>query len=155
MYSRIILAYDGSMEGAVALREGALLAKRCAAEVFVLSVVPQTGGMRVAEGVYGGVVGQQIDSYKALLERGVGRLKQLGLKPTAKLVVGDPVREIGAFARQVRADLVVVGHRRQSMVERWWSGPAGAYISDQIGCSLLIGRNVVSDAAFEAELDGG
>jgi nucleotide-binding universal stress UspA family protein len=28
MYRRILLAYDGSIEGRVALREGALLAKR-------------------------------------------------------------------------------------------------------------------------------
>ena len=29
MYERILLAFDGTREGAVALREGALLAKLC------------------------------------------------------------------------------------------------------------------------------
>ena len=38
MYKRILLAYDGSREGLVALREGALLAKRQGARVFLLSV---------------------------------------------------------------------------------------------------------------------
>ena len=154
MYSKVVLAYDGSVEGAVALREGALLAKRSGAKVFVLSVVPQTAGLRTAEGVHAGAVVQQIETYRTLLERGVARLRRLGLAPEAKLVVGEPVREIGAYARKVGADLVVVGHRRQSMLERWWSGPSGSYISDHIGCTLLIARNVVSDAAFEAEMEG-
>ena len=34
MYKRILLAYDGSLEGRTALREGALLARQCGAQVF-------------------------------------------------------------------------------------------------------------------------
>ena len=43
MYKRILLAYDGSIEGRTALREGALLARQCGAEVFLLSVLADTG----------------------------------------------------------------------------------------------------------------
>ena len=39
MYQRILLAYDGSLEGRTALREGALMARQCGAEVFLLSVL--------------------------------------------------------------------------------------------------------------------
>ena len=39
MYKRVLLAYDGSVEGRTALREGALLARQCGAEVFLLSVL--------------------------------------------------------------------------------------------------------------------
>jgi nucleotide-binding universal stress UspA family protein len=155
MYKRILLAYDGSIEGGVALREGALLAKRCGARVFLLSVLAETTGVRVAEGVHAGAVAQQLDSYKAVLERGAARLRQLGLEPVTKLVIGDPAPEIGAFARQIAADLVVVGYRRQNLLERWWSGATGAYLSDHISCSLLIARKVISDEAFEAELQKG
>lgn len=152
MYQRILLAYDGSREGLIALREGALLAQRCGASVFLLSVLPETGGARVAEAVYGGVVAQQVDSYKALLARGEAVLKQLGLTPVTRLVIGEPAPQIGAFAKEIAADLVVLGHRRRSAIERWWSGGTGAYVSDYITCSLLLGRNVISDEAFEAEL---
>jgi hypothetical protein len=47
---------------------------------------------------------------------------------------------------------VVVGHRKRNLLERWWSGDAGGYISDHIGCSLLIARNAVSDEDFEARM---
>jgi nucleotide-binding universal stress UspA family protein len=152
MYDRILLAFDGTREGAIALREGALLAKRCRAKVYLLSVLPETEGVRMAEGVYGDVVGQQVEGYKALLARAVTVLKQLGLDPVAKLVVGEPAPQIGAYARAVKADLVVLGHRRQNLLQRWWSGATGAYISDHVTCSVLVGRNPVSDEAFEAEL---
>ena len=95
-------------------------------------------------------VAHELEKFREVLERGVNRLKQLGMEPVAKLAVGDPARVIGEFAKEVGADLVVVGHRKRSMLERWWSGTAGAYISDNIGCSLLIARNAVSDSALDA-----
>ena len=76
---------------------------------------------------------------------------KLGFEPVSKLAVGDPARVIGEFAREMNADLVVVGHRKRNMLERWWSGDAGGYISDHINCSLLIARTFVSDEAFEHE----
>ncbi|HEY1749735.1 MAG TPA: universal stress protein [Caulobacteraceae bacterium] len=150
MYRQIILAYDGSLEGAIALREGALLARRWGAEVFLLSVVPHGGGLQVAEGVHGGAVAHEMERSREVLERGARRLTDLGLKPQARLAIGDPARVIGDVAREIGADLVVVSHRKRNMLERWWSGDAGAYISDHIGCSLLIARTVISDEAFEA-----
>jgi len=151
MYKRILLAYDGSRQGAIALREGALLAKNCGAEVFLLSVVPKTAGVLVAEGVHSGAVAHQIDSYKALLEYAVSRLRGLGFKPVARLVAGEPTPVIAAVAREISADLVVVGHRSESMFSRWWSGSTQTYLSDSLECSLLIARNPLTDEEFEAK----
>ncbi len=39
MYRNILLAYDGSVEGRLALREGAKLAQLCGSEVCLLAVV--------------------------------------------------------------------------------------------------------------------
>jgi nucleotide-binding universal stress UspA family protein len=152
MYRKILLAYDGTLEGAIALREGAILAKQHGAEVYILSVAPDAAGLQVAESVVGGAVGQHLERYREVLERGVTRLKAFGMKPTARLAVGDPAKAIGAFANDVGVDLVVVGHQKRSVLERWWSGPSGAYISDHIGCSLLIARDAISDEEFEARM---
>ena len=80
----------------------------------------------------------------------LARLKALGFDPVAKLVRGEPAKEIGTCAKQIEADLIVVGHRRQSAFDRWWSGPKGAYLMDYTDCSLLVARNVVSDEAMKA-----
>jgi nucleotide-binding universal stress UspA family protein len=150
MFRTILLAYDGSLEGAMALREGALLAKACCAEVVLLSVAPETAGVQMAESVQGGVVAQLVESHKALLERGAEWLRQRGFKPTARLELGEPAPTIGRVAREMQADLVVVGHHKQSFISRWWSGSNDAYLSDHIGCSLLMCCNKMSDEAFEA-----
>ena len=152
MYKRILLAYDGSTEGRTALREGALLALQCRAQVFLLSVVVDSGGFRLAEGVHAGTIAQAEDAFVSVLQEGVARLRQLGFDPVAKLVRGEPALEIGAFAREVGADLIVVGHQRQSTFARWWSGRSGAYLMDHTDCSLMIARNLISDEAFKAAL---
>ena len=153
MYKRILLAYDGSREGAIALREGALIAKACRAQVFLLSVVPETGGVLMVEGAgQGGVVGKMAEAYKEQLQRGVERLRSFGFDPIARLAVGEPSPCIGAVAREMKADLVVVGHRKQNFLARWWSGSTGAYLSDHIPCSLLLSRSEISDEAFEAAM---
>ena len=148
MYQRVLLAYDGSIEGRTALREGALLARRYGAQVFVLSVIREAAGTKLGEGVGGGGIAQQQVDYERVLQEGMERLAALGFQASGKLVIGEPAREIAAYAEQVKADLVVVGHRRQSAIGRWWSGPSGAYLSDHIRCSLLVCQNVIDEAQF-------
>jgi nucleotide-binding universal stress UspA family protein len=155
MYKRILLAYDGSVEGRTALREGALLARQCGAEVFLLSVLVDTGTLLLPEVALAGAFVHTENDYMDILNEGVARLKKLGFDPTAKLVRGQPAEEIGNFAREIGADLIVVGHRRQSAFDRWWSGPKGAYVMDYTDCSLLVARNVVSDETIEALLLAG
>jgi nucleotide-binding universal stress UspA family protein len=152
MYKRILLAYDGSLEGRTALRKGALLAKQCGAEVFLLSVF-DTSALLLSEVTLAGASVQMENSFKEILDEGVVRLKKLGFDPVAELVRGQPAEEIGKFARKVGADLIVVGHRRQSTFHRWWSSPKGAYLMDYTDCSLLIGRNAVSDETIAALID--
>jgi membrane fusion protein (multidrug efflux system) len=82
----------------------------------------------------------------------MARLAELGFQAWGKLAIGEPAREIAAYAEQVKADLVVVGHRRQSAIGRWWSGASGAYLSDHIRCSLLVCRNVIDDQHFASLL---
>jgi nucleotide-binding universal stress UspA family protein len=150
MYKRILLAYDGSVEGRTALREGALLARQCSAKVFLLSVLADYETFLMAEAAVAGISVRIEDDFTEVLNEGVARLKKLGFDPVAKLVRGQPAEEIGKFAREIKADLIVVGHRRQSAFDRWWSGPKGAYLMDYTDCSLLVARNAVSDEAIEA-----
>jgi nucleotide-binding universal stress UspA family protein len=106
VYQRILLAYDGSIEGRTALREGALLARRYGAQVFVLSVIREAAGTKLGEGVGGGGIAQQRLDYERVLEEGMARLRALGFQASGKLVIGEPAREIAACAEQVKADLV-------------------------------------------------
>lgn len=153
MYNRVIVAYDGSREGRTALREGALLVRQLGAELYILAVVPETPGMRVAEGAYAGAMAHQDDTYKTLLEEAVKGLGSFGLTVKGKLVRGEPAQEIAIYAREIKADLVVVGHRKQNLLQRWWSGPNGAYLTDFLNCSLLIARAEITIDAFHRAME--
>ena len=153
MYGRVLLAYDGSREGRTALREGALLARRFGGRVFLLCVVPESPGVRIGEAAYAGAVSQTQDTYGGLFDEAMTRLKELGFDPAGRMVTGEPAEEISAYAREIGADLVVVGHRKKSLLERWWSGESGAYLVDHIACSLLIARRSVTDEEFFSELE--
>jgi nucleotide-binding universal stress UspA family protein len=153
MYRKIVLAYDGTREGLIALREGALIAKHFHAEVHLLAVIPENDGMRIAAGVHGGAATPEVGPYKTLLDQAAATAERLGLKPIPKLAIGEPVPVIGAYAKRIGADLVVLGHRRQNLLQRWWSGSSGAYVSDIVECSVLVGRMPISDEDFKAELD--
>lgn len=152
MYQKIVLAFDGSHEARSALREGALLALRCEARVWLLCVLGDNAAIAMAEGVQPGAAEQIAAASQQLVDDGVGKLRSIGLTATGHIVRGDPSTAISNFVREVGADLVVLGHRRRSFLERWWSGKSGAYIIDNVDCSLLVAQHPVSDEAFAAEM---
>lgn len=149
MYGKVLLAYDGTREGRAALREGALLARRCGAEVFLLAIVP---AVTSADAMGAPMV--LPDAHEEIFQEGLAKSKELGLAVTGKLVHGEPIEEIRTYANKLAIDLVVVGHRKRSLLERWWSGPSHAFLSDNLDCSLLISRASISDEALRAELEG-
>ena len=99
MYKKVLLAYDGSVEGRRALREGAKLAQFCGAEVFLLAVVEISSGSISLEGGFAIPVEEQIATYKAILAEGVERLKAIGFSPTARLGMGAAGQEIAGRRR--------------------------------------------------------
>ncbi len=151
LYKRLLLASDVTGESLVALREGALIARSFDAAAHLLIVDPETPAVRVAEG-YGmnrfAVQGQD------LLELGLSRLKRLGVNATGELTRGEPASLIVDRVRRLKIDLIVLGHRRQSFLHRWWSGPTGGYIIDEVSCSVLVARDTITDQEFERYLAG-
>ncbi|MDO9060484.1 MAG: universal stress protein [Bradyrhizobium sp.] len=148
MYQKVLLAYDGSIEGRRALREGAKLAQLCGAEVFLLAVVENAPALATLEGGVGISMDEQISAYKAILAEGVERLRAVGFSPTARLGMGAPAQQIAAVAEEIGANLVVVGHRPSGPLARWWFGSVGTYLTDQLRCSVLIAQTEIGDDQF-------
>ena len=103
MYQKVLLAYDGSVEGRRALREGAKLAQICGAEVFLLAVVENAPALATLEGGVGISMDEQISAYKAVLAEGVERLKAVGFSPTARLGMGAPAQQIAAVNKLMQS----------------------------------------------------
>jgi nucleotide-binding universal stress UspA family protein len=147
MYKKVLLAYDGSIEGRRALREGAKLAQFCGAEVFLLAVVEPSFGATLEGGVMI-PMDEQIATYEAILAEGVKRLKAMGFSPTARLGMGAAGQEIAGVAEKIGANLVVVGHRPSGPLARWWFGSVGTYLIKHLRCSVLVAQTEISDDQF-------
>ena len=147
MYKKVLLAYDGSVEGRRALREGAKLAQLCRAEVFLLAVVEVSSIMTPEAGLTIPIE-LQTEDYKAILAEGTERLKSVGFTPTSRLEVGDAGQKIAEVAEEIGAHLVVVGHRPQGPLARWF-GSVGSYLVKRLRCSVLVGQTEISDAEWE------
>ncbi len=137
MYKRILLASDS--ESLVALREGALLAQSLGAAAFLLIVDGDSPGLKFADAVYP-LPPRDLKPLQDLLALGLDRLAGLGVAAQGEVSAGEPTVVIAEAALAFGADLIVVGHRRQSLLERWWSGASGAYLVDRVSCSVLIAR---------------
>jgi nucleotide-binding universal stress UspA family protein len=151
MYRTILLAYDGSREGRLALREGAEVAAACRAKTCLLAVLNVAPGIAIGEGFDAGhVVERDIARYQEVLDQGVERLRNHGLAVEGRMVQGQPSERIAGVAREVGADLIVVGHRNLSRLARWWQGASvSASLLEQAPCSVL-----VAIAAGEPQTDG-
>jgi nucleotide-binding universal stress UspA family protein len=145
LYKKVLLAYDGSIEGRRALREGAKLAQFCGAEVFLLAVVEISSGSITLEGGFAIPVEEQIATYKA---EGVERLRAIGFSPTAWLGMGAAGQEIAGVAEEIGANLVVVGRRPTGPLARWWFGSVGIYLIKHLRCSVLVAQTEISDEQF-------
>ena len=148
MYKKVLLAYDGSIEGRRALREGAKLAQLCGADVFLLAVVETFSSMVSLEGVVMISMDEQIAAYEAILTEGVERLKTMGFSPTARLGKGEAGKEIAGVAEEIGANLVVVGHRATGPLARWWFGSVGTYLIEHLQCSVLVAQTEIGDDEF-------
>lgn len=153
MYRHILLAYDGTLEGRTALREGALLAKISGAKVTLMAVVDSGYGAGFSIDPIGTYFPpDQTESYKRILDEGVERLTRMGLSHEARLEHGQPSERIAAVAKEVSADLVVVGHQRQGVVAGWLLGSVASDLTNSLQCSLLVARKDISDTdLFENE----
>ena len=138
MYKTVLLCYDGSSEGRKALREGAALARVMGSETYLLAVCRNLVAATPPEGMSAALVESEESAARAILNEGVRRLVEAGIKAQGALLIGDPLMHIPSFATKIGADLIVIGHREQGLLARLWSGSVGQQLIAHAPCSVLI-----------------
>jgi len=141
MYKRILLAYDGSQSGQKALLECREVAGLSNAEMYLIAVSPPAAALIGGEGyVYDARAEEEERSaFQRVLDEGLSQLKLEGRSAHGEVVVGQPVDEITEYAKRIKADLIVVGHRHlDSWAARWWRGSVSKALIEQAPCSVLV-----------------
>jgi nucleotide-binding universal stress UspA family protein len=141
MYKRIVLAYDGSEAGQKALLDGQEFADLTRSEVYLIAVMPPPSALVGGEGsIYDAKLEEEErKEYQAILEEGLRRLAASGHVARGELLMGDAVDEIVNYAKQVTADLIVVGHKHlDRWIARWWRGSLSKSLIENAPCNVLV-----------------
>ena len=141
MYKRILLAYDGSTTGQKALLDCRDIAQWSQASLTLIAVMPLQRQVVAAEGVIyeKSVIEEDRDKYRGILNDGLRRLMESGHEAQGEVLYGETVDEIASYARQVEADLIVVGHKHlEGWAARWWRGSVSKSLIADAPCSVLV-----------------
>jgi nucleotide-binding universal stress UspA family protein len=133
---KILVAYDGSDGAKRALERAAALARHD----DVVSVVS------VAEGVplfgYAGALPspEQEEERQSQLVDAARLLSEHGIASSLVKRTGDPATAILELAHEEDVDLIVMGTRGMSTVERWLIGSVSSRVLHHADCSVLVAR---------------
>jgi nucleotide-binding universal stress UspA family protein len=137
MYRNILLAYDGSPDGREALAQARTLATASGATVRLLAIIDPSESVLAVEGM-SFVPDNQRFVTQSVLDAGMKRLQGIGCAASNDVRYGNPAEQIVLSAREMNADLIVVGHRDQGTLARWLNGSVGASILHHAPCSVLV-----------------
>ena len=138
MLKRILVADDASDSAKRAFDFALELARAMGAEITLLSVaqVPEPASMVESTAM--------LESATEHYEKGFDRCRAAAAAASVKLdalvVVGHPAEQIVHQAAEVSADLIVMGHRGKSLVQRWLLGSVSKRVITYAPCSVTIVR---------------
>lgn len=141
---RILIATDGSPSALQAIGVGLDLAEEEGAEALFVHVAPTKDVLPVAGvGMVPVSVPHELDeSDRSSLDDAVRIAEELGLEAQTKLLVGDPAKEIVAYANSVDADLIVVGSRGFGAISGALLGSVSRSVLHRTSRPVLIVRQV-------------
>jgi nucleotide-binding universal stress UspA family protein len=144
MFSRILVALDGSEYSVKALECAIDLAKKYRSQlVLVHVVIRQIYAINPPEaGILAGtaIVRELETEGKAILAKGEDAAKSQGIPVETRLRQGVPAEELLHAATDEKADLIVLGSRGLSQVKAFLLGSVSDKVSHHARCSALIIR---------------
>ena len=141
MYKRILLAYDGSESGQKALLDCKDIVQWSGATLTLVAVMPHHIDFIGAEGGFYDpkLTEREKQNYQTILQQGLKDLSDAGHTANGEVLVGDTVSEITNYARKIKADLIVVGHKHlEGWAARWWRGSSSGALIEHAHCSVLV-----------------
>jgi nucleotide-binding universal stress UspA family protein len=138
MLKRILVAYDGSESAQRAFQFALELARPFGATVSVLSVArpPEPPTMVETSAMLEAATEHFEKDFKGF-ELAAGNAR---VPLETCVVVGHPADQIVHAASEQRADLIVMGHRGKSLVQRWLLGSVSKRVLSYAPCSVAIVR---------------
>jgi len=132
----IVVGYDETEPAERALDRAAELAQAFGSKVIVTSVAPVM--ISIGRGVGAIDPTDTPAEHREELEQARAHLADKGIDVELQAAIGDPADTIVQLAEERNADLIVVGTREASVLERLLGQSVSAAVSRQAHCDVLI-----------------
>jgi len=138
MINKITMAYDGSEQAEKAFDFAIDIAAKYGAEVFVLSVarLPEPPEDVETKAALENAIDYFEKDFKTLREKA----EAAGIAAHFEVRVGHPADQIVHYANEENADMIVMGHRGKSLVQRWLLGSVSKRVLSYAHCTVTIVR---------------
>jgi len=138
MIRKLLIAYDGSEQARKAFDVGIEIAAKFGADVFVVSVArpPEPADDVETEAILENA-NQYYEKHFAELRETAGAA---GITPHFEILVGHPAEQIVHYANEKEVDMIVMGHRGKSLIERWLLGSVSKRVLSYAHCTVTIVR---------------
>ena len=140
IFHKILVADDGSPDGERAADVAVRLAAKLKAELILLGVVEPPNIQAEGEGL----PVEDPTACRRKMEERFERFLRLGhaldVEMTVEIAEGRPCEQIRKRAETEKVDLVILGRRNISTVQRWLEGSTSEYVLKHLNCSVMIAR---------------
>jgi nucleotide-binding universal stress UspA family protein len=137
----IVVGTDGSPAADRALEEAIEIAQRDGAKLHLVTAFPDPAVIR--ERVTSGATSVQVNLSEvadSVLTRAAERAEEKGIPAETYASESDPAEAILEVAKAQDADLIVVGSRGLSGIQRFLLGSVSSKVSEHAACSVMIVR---------------
>ncbi len=138
MIKKLLVAYDTSKQAERAFDFALDLAGKYSGEVIVLSVatLPEPPMMVETEAV--------LENAKEYFEKAFAKLKEkaaaMKITPRFEVLVGHAAEQIIHMANEEKVDMIVMGHRGKSFMQRWMLGSVSKRVLSYASCTVSVVR---------------
>jgi len=138
MLRHIMVAYDGSESAERAFQFALELAKPFHAEVTVVSVARPSEPPTMVETT--AMLEAATEHYKKEFERFRHEAEAQDVTLDTVVLAGHPAEQIVHHAAELNVDLIVMGHRGKSFIQRWLLGSVSKRVLSYAPCSVTVVR---------------
>jgi len=139
MLKKILVAFDGSQQSNKAFDFALDMSGLCAgaiSELIVISVVQPPEPADIVE--VDAIIDSATQHYEELFKELKEKAKEKGMAIKTEVLVGHPADQIVRYAKDQNCDVIVLGRKGKSRVERWLLGSVSKRVSSYASCTVII-----------------
>ena len=138
MYKKILAAYDGSESAMAAFNQALDLARKYQGELHVLSIVRPPD---IAEEVETEAIMENSQRHYEEIQEPLKSIAEAqGVSVHFVVLIGHPAVKITTYAEENGIDLIVMGHRGKSRLQRWLLGSVSKRVLSYAPCTVTVVR---------------